>query len=157
VKNKALSSILILLLFFVFLSTPLMGSDLSPSDDRYMRNVTRITFEGDNGEAYFSRDGRRLIYQSNRGGEACDKIWIMNMDGIGLERVADNAVFDSFPMFSLTGKNWPGPPTAILKNHGRRISISVIGPNRADTPQSSQWSKADAVLMLVEFNLLLNG
>src|SRR4030066_209715 len=32
-------------------------------------------------QAYFSPDGSRLIYQSNRNGYACDKIWIMNIDG----------------------------------------------------------------------------
>ena len=42
-----------------------------PFVDRYMKNVTQLTFDGDNGEAYFSWDDLRLIYQSNRGGEAC--------------------------------------------------------------------------------------
>jgi Tol biopolymer transport system component len=46
-----------------------------------MRNVTQLTFEGDNGEAYFSFDDRKLIFQSNRSGYACDKIWTMNLDG----------------------------------------------------------------------------
>ena len=54
---------------------------LQPSDDRNMSNLRQLTFEGDNGEAYFSHDGRQLIYQSNRGGYACDKIWIMDVDG----------------------------------------------------------------------------
>jgi Tol biopolymer transport system component len=49
--------------------------------DRYMKNVKQLTFDGDNGEAYFSLDDSRLIYQSNRGGYACDKIWTMNVDG----------------------------------------------------------------------------
>lgn len=46
-----------------------------------MKNVTQLTFDGDNGEAYFSWDGKKLIYQTNRGGYVCDKIWIMNIDG----------------------------------------------------------------------------
>ncbi len=50
-------------------------------EDRHMKNVTQLTFDGDNGEAYFSWDGSRLIFQSKRGGYACDKIWIMNIDG----------------------------------------------------------------------------
>jgi hypothetical protein len=45
-----------------------------PFMDRHLKNVTQLTFEGDNGEAYFSPDGGRLIYQSNRGGYNCDKI-----------------------------------------------------------------------------------
>jgi TolB protein len=49
--------------------------------DKHMRNVTQLTVEGDNGEAYFSADGKHLIYQSNRGGYACDKVWTMRIDG----------------------------------------------------------------------------
>lgn len=49
--------------------------------DRHMHQVTQLTFEGDNGEAYFSWDSTKLIFQSNRNSYACDKIWIMNADG----------------------------------------------------------------------------
>ena len=54
-----------------------------PDDPKepHFANVTQLTDEGDNGEAYFSWDSSRLIWQSNRGGEACDKIWTMNLDG----------------------------------------------------------------------------
>lgn len=47
---------------------PLPGSFTEPSGDRHMKNVTRLTDDGDNGEAYFSRDGKQLIFQSSRGG-----------------------------------------------------------------------------------------
>jgi TolB protein len=50
-------------------------------NDRHMKNVTQLTFEGDNGEAYFSWDSKKLIWQSSRNGSACDKIWTMNIDG----------------------------------------------------------------------------
>jgi Tol biopolymer transport system component len=49
--------------------------------ERFIRNVTQLTDEGDNGEAYFSWDGSMLIWQSNRGGRGCDKIWTMKTDG----------------------------------------------------------------------------
>jgi hypothetical protein len=49
--------------------------------EKHLINITQLTFDGDNGEAYFSPDGRKLIFQSNRSGYACDKIWIMNIDG----------------------------------------------------------------------------
>ncbi len=52
-----------------------------PFIDRHMKNVRQLTFDGDNGEAYFSHDGKKLIFQSSRGGYACDKIWTMNIDG----------------------------------------------------------------------------
>ena len=54
---------------------------LQPSNDRHMSDLTQLTFDGDNGEAYFSFDSQQLIYQSNRGGYQCDKIWTMNIDG----------------------------------------------------------------------------
>jgi len=57
------------------------GAAADPSGDRHMVNVTQLTFDGDNGEAYFSADGKKLIFQSNKGGYACDKIWTMNIDG----------------------------------------------------------------------------
>ncbi len=56
------------------------GAGAAPVE-RHLRNVTRLTVEGDNGEAYFSWDGKKLIWQSSRGGYACDKIWVMNTDG----------------------------------------------------------------------------
>jgi len=72
--------------YFVFLLTGCVSRNVmiysdSRFIDRHMKNVTQLTFDGDNGEAYFSRDGLKLIYQSNREGYACDKIWIMNIDG----------------------------------------------------------------------------
>jgi TolB protein len=87
-NKAALILLTILLLSLTVVPKTVMGSDLSPSVDRHMQNVTQITFDGDNGEAYFSPDGRRLIYQSNRGGEACDKIWVMNIDGSNKHRVS---------------------------------------------------------------------
>jgi Tol biopolymer transport system component len=61
-----------------------------PFIDRNMKDVTQLTFDGDNGEAYFSWDSLKLIYQSNRGGYPCDKIWIMNIDGSDKHMVSPN-------------------------------------------------------------------
>lgn len=53
-----------------------------------LTNVVQLTFDGDNGEAYFSWDDKQLIFQSNRQGYKCDKIWIMNVDGSGKRMVS---------------------------------------------------------------------
>ena len=73
---------------FLAIVLSLIGSDLygasAPPEtprERHLRQVTRLTFDGDNGEAYFSWDDTRLIWQSNRGDYACDKIWTMHIDG----------------------------------------------------------------------------
>lgn len=44
-----------------------------------LRNTRRLTFEGSNAEAYFSPDGQRLIFQSQRGDLAGDQIFIMDL------------------------------------------------------------------------------
>ncbi len=47
----------------------------------HLKNMRQLTNEADNGEAYFSSDGTKLIWQSSRGDQKCDKIWTMNVDG----------------------------------------------------------------------------
>src|SRR5215212_1710315 len=54
----------------------------------HLSNIRQLTFGGDNAEAYFSRDGTRLIFQSTRDGRACDQQYVMNVDGSGVRRVS---------------------------------------------------------------------
>ncbi len=62
---------------------------ISPdSGETHLANVRRITSGGENAEAYFSADGRRLIFQSTRDGRSCDQQYVMNVDGTGLRRVS---------------------------------------------------------------------
>jgi TolB protein len=56
--------------------------------ESHLANVRRLTHGGENAEAYFSSDGRRLIFQSTRDGRTCDQQYIMNADGGGLRRVS---------------------------------------------------------------------
>ncbi len=79
--EKTLFLAIILLLSGVSAATPEGTPGTGPPVDRHLQNITQLTFDGDNGEAYFSRDSRKLIFQSSRNGYACDKIWIMNIDG----------------------------------------------------------------------------
>ncbi|HEU4594895.1 MAG TPA: hypothetical protein VFS10_06975 [Pyrinomonadaceae bacterium] len=48
--------------------------------ERHLRNVRQLTFGGENAEAYWSGDGRSLIFQSKRDGRACDQIYTMRVD-----------------------------------------------------------------------------
>lgn len=58
--------------------------------ERHLKNVTQLTSDGDNGEAYFSWDDTKLIFQSNREGQKCDKIWTMSIDGSEKKMVSPN-------------------------------------------------------------------
>ena len=56
--------------------------------ERHFARIRQLTFGGENAEAYFSRDGRRLIFQSTRDGRTCDQQYVMNVDGSGVHRVS---------------------------------------------------------------------
>jgi Tol biopolymer transport system component len=48
--------------------------------ERHLADVRQLTFgQGENAEAYWSPDGRRLIFQSTRDGSACDQIYDMDL------------------------------------------------------------------------------
>ncbi len=49
--------------------------------ENHIRNIRQLTNGGENAEAYFSFDGRKLIFQSTAG-HACDQIYTMNVDGL---------------------------------------------------------------------------
>ncbi len=57
-------------------------------ESRHLTNIRQLTYGGDNAEAYFSRDGKRLIFQSTRDGRTCDQQFVMNVDGTGVRRVS---------------------------------------------------------------------
>lgn len=49
--------------------------------ERHLRNIRQLTHGGTNAEAYFSFDGRKLIFQSTRPPYSCDQMFTMNTDG----------------------------------------------------------------------------
>jgi len=56
--------------------------------EKHFGAIRQLTFGGENAEAYFSRDGKRLIFQSTRDGRPCDQQYVMNIDGSGVRRVS---------------------------------------------------------------------
>ena len=48
---------------------------------KHLTNLKRLTNGGQNAEAYWAPDGKRLIFQSTRPPHECDQIFIMNADG----------------------------------------------------------------------------
>ncbi|MFB3920829.1 MAG: hypothetical protein ACE145_03860 [Terriglobia bacterium] len=57
------------------------GDPLRDPRETRLRNVKQLTSGGTNAEAYFSPDGKRLIFQSTRPPYHCDQMFIMNADG----------------------------------------------------------------------------
>jgi TolB protein len=53
----------------------------SASGAPHLANIRQLTDGGSNAEAYWSPDGKRLIFQSTRPPYDCDQIFVMNADG----------------------------------------------------------------------------
>lgn len=55
----------------------------------WLSDIKQLTSGGENAEAYWSPDGKRLIFQSTRGDSKCDQIYVMNADGSNQHRVSN--------------------------------------------------------------------
>ena len=84
---------LILLLTTLVISASL-ATDQDSNDslrlpqEKHFKNLKQLTFGGENAEAYFSSDGKQLIFQSTREGHDCDQIYTMNIDGSNAKLVS---------------------------------------------------------------------
>ncbi len=72
-------------------SPPPPAPELAFPGERHLRNVRQLTFGGQNAEAYWSFDGRSLVFQSTRDGNACDQEYVMRADGSGVHQVSRGA------------------------------------------------------------------
>lgn len=70
---------------------PKLAAAAAAGVERHLTNIKQLTNAGENAEAYFSPDGRQLIFQSNPGGAArgsCDQEFIMNVDGSNRHQIS---------------------------------------------------------------------
>jgi len=58
-------------------------------NEKHLGNLKQLTFGGENAEAYFSADGKQLIFQSTRDGRGCDQIYTMNIDGSNVKMISN--------------------------------------------------------------------
>ena len=86
-KILAILSITMLLSVGVFAQDD-NKSKLDFEGEKYLKNIKQLTFGGENAEAYFSTDGKKLVFQSKRDGRSCDQIYTMNIDGSDVKMVS---------------------------------------------------------------------
>ena len=129
----------LVLILLIALSVAVASSGRSPgasnetSDDplrlpeeKHLRNIRQLTFGGENAEAYFSADGKKLTFQSTREGVNCDQIFEMNADGSGARMVS-------------TGR---GRTTcAYIFPNGKRILYSSTHLASPDCPPKPDYSR----------------
>ena len=78
-------------LVVLVLHDPIHSEEEQPLRDPreiHLAGVKQLTFGGQNAEAYFSADGRRLTFQSTHPPFGCDQIFTMNLDGTGLKLIS---------------------------------------------------------------------
>ncbi len=66
------------------------GASPEPASERHLAGIRQLTFGGENAEAYFSSDGRELVFQSPREGIQCDAIFRMGIDGKNVQMVSSS-------------------------------------------------------------------
>lgn len=59
----------------------LLASIAAPAETRHLASLKQLTQGGQNAEAYWAPDGKRLVFQSTRDKLQCDQIFVMNADG----------------------------------------------------------------------------
>ncbi|MGD9588940.1 MAG: TolB family protein [Pyrinomonadaceae bacterium] len=82
----ALVSVLILAAAVLSAAQP---ANLSSPGEKRIANIKQLTFGGENAEAYFSSNGKQLIFQSKRDENKCDRIYSMNIDGSATKQVSN--------------------------------------------------------------------
>src|SRR5688572_27604664 len=50
------------------------------ADEPHLADLRQLTFGGENAEAYWSFDGRQLVFQARGPAEGCDRIYRMSVD-----------------------------------------------------------------------------
>ena len=97
---------LLFLIFVVTLSVNIsaQNNSLQVEGEKRLQNIKQLTFGGENAEAYFSFDGKKLIFQSKRDERPCDQIYTMNIDGSNVKMVSNGEGRTTCSYFFKNGK-----------------------------------------------------
>ena len=90
--------------YFPSKSTQQATNQLALPAEKHLSNIKQLTFGGENAEAYFSADGKQLIFQSTREGHGCDQIYTMNVDGSNVKMVSNGEGRTTCSYFFPNGK-----------------------------------------------------
>ncbi|MBI5267264.1 MAG: PD40 domain-containing protein [candidate division Zixibacteria bacterium] len=72
--------------------------------EKHLTNIRKLTFGGQNAEAYFNADASQIIFQSARDGHDCDAIYRMNADGSSVRMVSNGKGATTCPFIQPDGK-----------------------------------------------------
>lgn len=97
--------VVIILIITILSTAPAQDSRLVVNGEKHIKNIRQLTFGGENAEAYFSFDGKQLIFQSKRDKLGCDQIFTMNIDGSKVKMVSNGGGRTTCSFFLKNGKD----------------------------------------------------
>ena len=65
------------------------GKQMRDPREKHLTSIRQLTNEGENAEAYFSPDGKKLIFQRTTKSDGCDQIFSMNLDGSAMQMLSN--------------------------------------------------------------------
>src|SRR3954451_23103414 len=81
------------------------AAGLATAQPSHLTDLRQLTSGGQNAEAYWAPDGKRLIFQSTRGDLQCDQIFVMNADGSDQHMVSTGKSRTTCAYFLADGKH----------------------------------------------------
>ena len=88
-NSLKLIPLVVIAILFSLSPAATQNNQLALPAEKHLRNIKQLTFGGENAEAYFSSDGKQLIFQSTRDGRGCDQIYTMNIDGSNVKLISN--------------------------------------------------------------------
>ena len=73
--------------------------------ENHFNNIAQLTFSGENAEAYFSPDGKKLIFQGHDGEDICDQIYIMDIETGKIDLVSNGQGVTTCSFFKYPNAN----------------------------------------------------
>jgi TolB protein len=77
---------------------------LQSDGEKHLTNIKQLTFGGENAEAYWSFDGKKISFQSTRDGSKADQIYVMDADGSNVRRISSGEGRTTCSYFTKDGR-----------------------------------------------------
>jgi len=103
--------------------------------ERHFKETRQLTFEGENAEAYFSPDGRKLVYQWTPRGVGCDQEYVLDLETGFVRRISSGKGRTTCGYY-----RWPQGDKIIFAS---TESASPDCPPPADMSQGYVWALSD--------------
>jgi Tol biopolymer transport system component len=105
-----------------FKGWPVSAAVPADARERHLKNVRKLTFGGQNAEAYWSADGKRIVWQSSQPGFPDEQVFVMDADGRNRRLVSTGegrctcgyfSPDGRYVYFSSTHATWKGKQPAV--------------------------------------------